>query len=94
MKVSVQLRQTIISTGVVGGCFGALAVLGLLVVGPGSDARLIAQGIAPPGWGAIAVSYLTVFATATAGSVVLFGLVPAAISYLFDRLVNGRSKDA
>jgi hypothetical protein len=63
MKVGVQLRQTIISTGAVGACLGAVVVLGLLVVGPGSDARLVAQGIAPPSWGAVATGYLIAFVT-------------------------------
>lgn len=93
MRISVQLRQTIISTSVVGGCFGALAVLGLLVVGPGSDARLIAQGISPPSWVAVALDYLTVFVTVTAGSVILFGLLPAALGWLLGRLSN-RSRNA
>jgi hypothetical protein len=88
MKVGVQLRQTIISTGAVGACLGAVVVLGLLVVGPGSDARLVAQGIAPPNWGAVATGYLIAFVTITAGSVVLFGLLPAAIGYLLGRVAN------
>jgi hypothetical protein len=93
MKLSVQLKQTVISTGVVGGCFGALAVLGLLVVGPSSDARLVAQGITSPSWAAIALGYLTVFVTVIAGSVVLFGLFPAAIGWLLGRLTK-RSREA
>jgi hypothetical protein len=94
VKISFQLKQTIVGTGAVGCCFGLLLVIGLLVVGPESNARLIAQGVAPPSWGAVAIGYLIAFVTVAGGSVVLFGLFPAAIGYVFDRLAKRRRKGA
>lgn len=87
-RISVQLRQTIISTSVVGACFGAAAVLGLLLVVPGSHARLIAQGIAPPHWALMALQLAGLFLILVVGSIVVFGLLPAIIGRLIGRLAG------
>ena len=89
-----QLRQTIVSTGVVGACFGVVTVLGLLLVGSGSDARLIAQGITPPHWSAVAFQLASLFLAMTVGSIVLFGLLPAIIGRLIGFLARRTRGDA
>lgn len=81
-RIGIQLQQTIISTGCAGACFGTVAVIGLLLVRPGSNARLAAQGIAPPHWGEFALSLASVFLVLTAGAIVLFGLLPAVLGRL------------
>ena len=81
-EIGVQLKQTIISTGFVGACFGILAVVGLALVAPGSNARLAAQGIPPPHWLDTALFLACAFAVPTIGAIVLFGLLPAAIGKL------------
>ena len=81
-NLGIQLRQTIISTGCVGACFGAFAVIGLLLVRPGSNARLAAQGIAPPHWTDTAILLLSAFLVPTIGAIILFGLLPAALGKL------------
>lgn len=88
IKIGAQLKQTIISTGVVGACFGSVAVLGLLLVGPGSNARLAAQGIAPPHWTETAFFLACVFFVITIGSVALFGILPALLGKLFALLAK------
>jgi len=92
--IGVQLRQTIISTGVVGACLGTAAVIGLLLVSPGSNARLIAQGLTPPHWSAFVLQLASVFLALTAGSIVLFGLLPAYIGRLIGFLARHSRGDA
>ena len=91
--VGVQMKQTLISTGAVGACFGLVAVAGLLFVLPGSNARLAAQGLAPPHWTEVAFSLAFIFLTLTAGAIVLFGLLPALLGKLFG-LLTKRSRGA
>ena len=91
--IGVQMKQTIISTGAVGACFGLVAVAGLLFVQPGSNARLVAQGLAPPHWAEVALSLASVFATLTVGAVVLFGLLPAFLGKLVGLIIK-RSRGA
>lgn len=92
-RIGVQLRQTIIGTGVVGACFGAAAVLGLLLVAPGSNARLIAQGIAPPHWTLMALQLAGLFLISVVGSIVFFGLLPAIIGRLIGYLARRARSD-
>ena len=80
--ISRQLRQTVIATGMVGAFFGAIAVAALLAVGPVTSARLLAQGITPPHWSAVAFHLVVLFLSCTAGSIILFGLFPALIGRL------------
>jgi len=93
-RIGVQLKQTIISTGIVGACFGAIAVVGLILVGPGSEARLIAQGITPAHWTVVALNLAGTFLALTIGSVVIFGLLPAAIGRLIGFLARRSRRDA
>ena len=86
--IGVQMKQTIISTGAVGACFGLVAVAGLLFVQPGSNARLAAQGFAPPHWTEVALSLASVFLILAAGAVVLFGLLPAFLCKLLGFLTK------
>nr|CAS02381.1 putative integron gene cassette protein [uncultured bacterium] len=80
--IGVQMKQTLISTGAVGACFGLVAVAGLPFVQPGSNARLAAQGLASPHWTEVALSLAFVFLTLTVGAIVLFGLLPALLGKL------------
>jgi hypothetical protein len=93
-RISLQLKQTIISTGAVGGCFGAIAVIAMLLVWPGSTARIVAQGGAPLHWSEFALQLGEVFLTITLGSIILFGLLPAAIGRLLGSLVRRFRGDA
>ena len=86
--IGVQLKQTIISTGAVGACFGLVAVAGLLFVQPGSNARLVAQGLTPPHWTEVVLLLASVFLMLTAGAVVLFGLLPAFLGKLVGFLIK------
>ena len=89
-----QLKQTLISTGAVGACFGAVAVLGLLLVTPGSNARLVAQGLAPHHWAETAIQLTIAFFALTFGSILLFGLLPAAIAKLIGYLFKASRNNA
>ncbi len=92
--IDTQLKQTVISTGAVGACFSAVAAIGLLLVTPGSNARLVAQGLEPHHWSDTAFKIAAVSLTLTLGSIVIFGLLPRAIGRLISYLLKASRNNA
>ncbi len=92
--IGTQLRQTLISTGAVGACFSAVAAIGLLLVTPSSNARLVAQGLQPHNWSETGLKIAVVTLIITLGSIVVFGLLPTAIGKLIGYLVKATRNNA
>jgi|SRR6185312_537304 len=88
MRISTQLRQTLIGTGVVGAFFGLLVALGSFAFYSEYGPRI--PGAPHDAW-ANAFHACGTFFFVTVGVVVAFGLLPSAIPYALSKLFRTRS---
>ena len=89
MATDKQLRQTIISTGVVGGCIGLVLLL-VSISFYFNQGRLIALGHERVHWIVYVGQGILLFLGSVAFCVLVFGLFPAAIQYVLVRLARSR----
>ena len=88
-----QLKQTIISTGAVGAFFGLLFALASAAF-YSEQGRAIALGYGPVPWTTYAGHAAVAFIVSVAGCILVFGLLPMALQYVFAwlaRLWTGRA---
>ena len=90
MRISTQLRQTLIGTTVVGAFFGVLCALGSFAFYSEYGPRIAG---APQDVWANSFRALGTFFWVTVGIVVAFGLLPSAISYALTRLSRKASNE-
>lgn len=83
MRVSVQFRQTLISTGVVGSLFGLLCTFASFAFYSEYGANISS---APHGLAANIASALGTFFLVAVGIVFVFGILPTVLSYALGRL--------
>ena len=91
MRISTQLRQTLIGTAVVGACFGILCALGSFAFYSEYGLRIAG---APHDALANTFHAISTFFWVTVGMVVAFGLMPSAISYALTRLSRKASNSS
>lgn len=89
MAISKQLRQTIISTGAVGGCIG-LVLLAVSISFYFNQGRHVALGYERVHWIVYVGQGVLLFLASIAFCVLVFGLFPAAIQHLLVRLARNR----
>ena len=82
-----QLRQTIISTGAVGAFFGLLFALASVAF-YSEQGRAIALGYGPVPWTTYAEHAAAAFVISVIGCILVFGLLPMALQYVFAWLVR------
>jgi len=83
MRISTQLRQTLIGTTAVGAFFGVLCALGSFAFYSEYGPRIAG---APHDTWANAVHAIGMFFWVTVGIIVAFGLLPSAVSFALSRL--------
>jgi hypothetical protein len=88
MRISTQLRQTLISTTVVGAFFGVLCALGSFAFYSEYGPRI--AGAPHDAW-ANTFHAIGTFFWVTVGTVVAFGLLPSAVSFALPRLFRKAS---
>jgi hypothetical protein len=84
-----QLRQTIISTGVVGGCIGFVLLL-VSISFYFNQGRLVALGYERVHWIVYVGQGILLLLGSIAFCVLVFGLFPAAIQHVLVRLARSR----
>ena len=90
MAISKQLKQTIISTGAVGGCIG-LVLFAASISFYFNQGRHIALGYERVHWIVYMAQGVILFLASVAFCVVVFGLFPAAIQHFLVRLARNRN---
>ena len=91
MRISVQFRQTLISTGVVGSFFGVLVALASFAFYSEYGPNIAS---APHGAQANTFNAVSTFFLVMVSIVVVFGVLPTALAYSLSRLLHKTSNSS